>query len=188
MFCGIYICIGELGQFWFRRCLVASSVSSHNLNKCCLRTLRNKLQWNWNYNTKLFINENACENVVCEMVAILSREKWVNKGDYLAPVFMVHIIWLPSSDRSALKISLIEVFILKNASCEYTIQVLRHVVNEWLDWFCVLWRSSYNEACFSNMKSTSVDNKLYAVKNDKCIWQLFDNQWKCIPSNVLFLN
>ena len=36
-------------------------------------TLRNKLQWNLNQNTKLFIHENASENIICEMLPILSR-------------------------------------------------------------------------------------------------------------------
>ena len=40
-------------------------------------TLRNKLQWNFNQNTKLFIHENASENIVCKMAAILSRGRWV---------------------------------------------------------------------------------------------------------------
>ena len=39
-----------------------------------LGTLRNKLQWNFNQNTKFFIPENASENIVCEMVAILFGE------------------------------------------------------------------------------------------------------------------
>ena len=34
---------------------------------------RNKLLWNSNRNTKIFINENAYEDIVCEMTAILSR-------------------------------------------------------------------------------------------------------------------
>ena len=58
------------------------------LNQCWLIviwTLRNKLQWNLNQNTKLFIHENAFENVVCELAAILSRGRWVNIG--LANVF-----------------------------------------------------------------------------------------------------
>ena len=37
-----------------------------------------KLQWNLNQNTKLFIQDNAFENIVCEMMAILSRGSWVN--------------------------------------------------------------------------------------------------------------
>ena len=38
------------------------------------RNIRNKLQWNWNQNTKRFIHENAYEIVVWEITAILSRE------------------------------------------------------------------------------------------------------------------
>ena len=30
----------------------------------------NKLQWNFNQNTMLFLHENALENIVCEMLAI----------------------------------------------------------------------------------------------------------------------
>ena len=36
-------------------------------------TRRNKLRWNFNENTNLFIHENASENIVCEMAVILSR-------------------------------------------------------------------------------------------------------------------
>ena len=39
--------------------------------------MRNKLQWNLNHNTKRFIHENASENTVCEMAAILSKRGWV---------------------------------------------------------------------------------------------------------------
>ena len=42
-------------------------------------TLRNKLQWNFNQNTTLFVHENASENIVCKTAAILSRGRWVNK-------------------------------------------------------------------------------------------------------------
>ena len=34
---------------------------------------RSKLQWNLNQNSYIFIHENAFENVVCEMVAVLFR-------------------------------------------------------------------------------------------------------------------
>ena len=72
-----------LGQHWFKWWLVAGSAPNHYLNLCWLIvnwTLRNKLQGNSNRNTKLFISENAFENVVCEMAAILSRGRWVNKS------------------------------------------------------------------------------------------------------------
>ena len=39
-------------------------------------TFKNKLQWNLNRNTKLFVHKNAAENIVCEMGAILSRWRW----------------------------------------------------------------------------------------------------------------
>ena len=38
----------------------------------------NKLQWKFSKNTQLFIHENAYENIVCEMAAILSQGRWVN--------------------------------------------------------------------------------------------------------------
>ena len=40
----------------------------------------NKLQWNFKQNSYILIQENAFENVVCEMAAILSQPhcvKWV---------------------------------------------------------------------------------------------------------------
>ena len=44
----------------------------------CHWTLTNKRQWSLNHNTKRFIHENAHENIVCEMAAILSRGRRVN--------------------------------------------------------------------------------------------------------------
>ena len=43
-------------------------------------TLRNKLQWNVYWNSYFFIQENACENVVCEKAAILSRPQCVKEN------------------------------------------------------------------------------------------------------------
>ena len=40
-------------------------------------TLRNKFQWNSNRNSYIFIQENALENVVCEVAFILSRPQCV---------------------------------------------------------------------------------------------------------------
>ena len=42
--------------------------------------LRNKLQWNLKLNSFIFIQENAFENVVCEMASISSRPQWVNEA------------------------------------------------------------------------------------------------------------
>ena len=53
---------------------------SHYLKQCWIivnLTLRNKLQWNFNRNSNIFIQENALEHVVCEMGSILSRPQCV---------------------------------------------------------------------------------------------------------------
>ena len=56
---------------------------SHYLNQCWVivnRNLRNKLQWNSDRNTKLFIHENVPENAVCEMADISFRGRWVKQS------------------------------------------------------------------------------------------------------------
>ena len=72
---------------WFRFRLVSWSAPSHYLNQCwniVNWTLGNKLQWNLNRNTNIFIQENAFESVVCQMAAILSRPQCVktNSGGF----------------------------------------------------------------------------------------------------------
>ena len=70
---------------------------SHYLNQCwniVNWALGNKLQWNLNRNLYIFIQENAFENVVWKMAAILSRPqcfKWHIGSFYISsagPVFM----------------------------------------------------------------------------------------------------
>ena len=73
----LHICISESGQHW----LVVYSAPSQYLNQCWVIvnwTLGNKLQWDCNQNTKIFIHKNASEYIVCEIAIILSRRKWVN--------------------------------------------------------------------------------------------------------------
>ena len=63
------------------------SAPSHYLNQYCNIvnwTLRIKLQWNFNQNSYILIQENAFENVVCEIAAIFSRSQCVH-----AAVFVV---------------------------------------------------------------------------------------------------
>ena len=63
----------ETNHYWFIQWLVAWSAPSHYPNQCwdiVNWTPRNKLQWNFNRNTKLYIHENA---FVWEMAAILFR-------------------------------------------------------------------------------------------------------------------
>ena len=44
----------------------------------CQMDLGNKLQWNFDWNSKVFIEENAHENVVCQMLAILPQPQCIN--------------------------------------------------------------------------------------------------------------
>ena len=69
------------------------SAPSHYLNQCWNTvnwTPSNKLQWNVNRNSYIFIQENPFENVVCKMAAILSRPQCV----ILSDTFTTHYIKL----------------------------------------------------------------------------------------------
>ena len=65
-----HICVGNLTIIGSDNGL---SAPSHYLNQCwniVNWTLRNKFQWNCNRNSNIFIQENAFENIVCEMASI----------------------------------------------------------------------------------------------------------------------
>ena len=75
-----HICVVDLGHHWFRYWLVACSAPSHYLNLCwniVYWTFRHKLQWNFNRNSIIFIQEIAFANVFCKMASILSGPQWV---------------------------------------------------------------------------------------------------------------
>ena len=79
---------------WFRQWLVAWTAPSHYLNQCwniVNWTLRNKLQWNLNRNKYIFIQQNAFENVVWKLLAILSRPQCVH---VLAPCMNQPSQWI----------------------------------------------------------------------------------------------
>ena len=62
---------------------ITQIMTSHLFAYCWLIvdwTLGNKLQWNFNQNTIIFIEENAFANVHCEMVAILLRAHIVKRS------------------------------------------------------------------------------------------------------------
>ena len=76
----IYICISN----W----LVVWSVPSCYLNQCyniANWTLRNKLQWHFDRNSSIFVQENAFEGIVCEMAAILFRPQCVDNNSQWKP-------------------------------------------------------------------------------------------------------
>ena len=61
-------------------------------------TLGNKLQWNRNRNLYIYIQENALENVVWKMAAILSRPQWI-KSEF-SPKYLQHT---PHSSRETVE-------------------------------------------------------------------------------------
>ena len=70
----------QTNHHWFRWWLVAWTAPSHYLNQCwniINWTLGNKLQWNFNQNSYIFIHENALKTVVWKKAAILSRPQCV---------------------------------------------------------------------------------------------------------------
>ena len=77
------ICVSKLYHNWFRQWLAACSAPNYYLNQCWNIvdwTLNNKLQWNFNRNSKSFIQENSFVSAVCEMPAILSRPQCVKQA------------------------------------------------------------------------------------------------------------
>ena len=67
----------------------------------------NKIQWKFNANKKLFIHENASENIFCELVAILSRGRWL-KLHHIYLKQMAIELYLPRRDT----IILMRIFII----------------------------------------------------------------------------
>ena len=61
-------------------CLVGTKPLSKQMLEHCYQTLGNNIQWNLNWNSYIFIHENAFENVFCEMAAILSPPHCVRMG------------------------------------------------------------------------------------------------------------
>ena len=66
----IHTCVSKVDHYCFRWWLVACSVPTHHLNQCWMIVnwiLENKLQWNLNQNTTIFLPENKLK---------LSSPKW----------------------------------------------------------------------------------------------------------------
>ena len=88
------ICVSNLGHHWFILWLVTWLVPIHYLNRCwgvVNWTLKNKLQWNFNQSPYIFIQENAFENVVWKMAAILSLPQCVK--EFLKNCYNIETTW-----------------------------------------------------------------------------------------------
>ena len=71
----MHICISKLTIISSNNGLSLGRPRSHYLNQCWNIV---KFQWNLKWNSNIFIQENAIQNVVCKMWAILSRPQCVN--------------------------------------------------------------------------------------------------------------
>ena len=74
---------------WFSQWLGSWSAPSHYLNQywnIVNSKLRDKLQWDLQQNSCIFIPKSAFQNVVCEMAAILSRPLLPEADDLLRDV------------------------------------------------------------------------------------------------------
>ena len=95
-----HICVSKLTIIGSDNGLSPGRRPSHYLNQCwdiVNQTLRNKLQWNVDRNSNIFIHENAFENVVCQMASILSRpqgvKQWISLAGLGLAVPYSNVIW-----------------------------------------------------------------------------------------------
>ena len=101
---GVYIKLNHWGQVHVYA--LVTKLSSVHLNRCwniVNWTRRNKLQWNFNRNSYIFIQENAFENVVWKMAAVFCLGLNVLKNIMLHKmqrILRIHIPYhLPSINR-----------------------------------------------------------------------------------------
>ena len=121
-----HICVSELSII---------SSPSHYLNQCwniVKWTLGNKLHWNFNRNSYIFIQENAFEKVVWKMAAILSRSQCVNRNSGLLLFKMIECLNIPWSRFRAWIISMWQCY-LTHISIENNIQ------NKIISFTTILW-------------------------------------------------
>ena len=74
-----HICVGD---YWLKNDLPPGrrqAIIWTNAEIVVIWNIKNKLQWNFNRNSHIFIQENTFETVVCGMAAILSRPHCVKK-------------------------------------------------------------------------------------------------------------
>ena len=111
-------------------CLFGTKPLSKPMQGYCNWTLMNKLQWNSYQNTKLFIHENASENIVSEMGAILFRVRWV-KSLVVTNRWSVNTLRLRQDGRNFADILKC---ILLNDNVRLSIKIsLKFVPESWID-------------------------------------------------------
>ena len=142
-----HICVTKLSHHWFILWLVAWS-PSHYLTQCwniVNWTLSNKLQWNPNRNSYIFIHKNAFENVICEMASSLFRRQCVNT----ILSFMCHrnhTIWLDF--ENILIITNRQMLVLTHWGRDnWTPFRRRHFQMHFLEWKYINFDQNFTEVC-----------------------------------------
>ena len=101
--CDVHTLMFYMTAMIYRESIVPEFVNQYKL--IVNWTLGNKLEWRLNQYTRIFMHQDAFQNVVCKMVAILSQ----TKGSNCNPVYLVFRLsiisshgdrWLLHSDRT----------------------------------------------------------------------------------------
>ena len=95
----MHICISGLTVIGSDNGLAPWTVPNHYLKQCWNNgnwTLKKKLQWNFNWNSNIFIQENVFELVICKMAAILSRGRIVKCSTVYTTILCSRFAWISS--------------------------------------------------------------------------------------------
>ena len=97
-----HACISKLAIIGQHNGFFAWSAQGHYLYQCwniVNSNLRNKIQWNLKQNSNILIQENAFENIVCKMVAILSNKQivstWILDTDSVLKLIRIIELCIP---------------------------------------------------------------------------------------------
>ena len=116
------------------------SAPSHYLNQSwniIYWTFRNKHQWIFDQNSNIFIQENAFENVVCEMAVILPRPQCVNMGGILIYVLILKCFDMCLSILQTFNDGQMSLYLVFMS--QY--QVFMHLIRSCINWWEWIWQS-----------------------------------------------
>ena len=139
-----------------------SSAPWHHLNQCSNIvnwTLRNKLQWNLNRNSNIFIHENTFENVVWKMAAILSLPQCVKTCQWQ--------IWEIYPNMTSLKTTHTSLFDIKQQAITWNYVVPSSMISGYVE--LTHW-GRVTHICVSDLAIIGSDNGLSPGGRQAIIW------------------
>ena len=153
--------------------------------------LRNKLQWYINRNSYFFIQENALENIVCEMESILSRPQCVN-NIVTKPRFTLCICWprcdchrvYPDGKLQPSQISSKQYPIGPNAGClitlmlwtfiPFSLEVFRAAFNKIVNSYCIVQHAVMKFVCYKFRKALNGPIKFISCLTNRIVFRRLD--------------